>query len=307
MRWSPGDMQALLVPFIWGLNFVVIKAALDEFPPMAFMAIRFAFASIVMITVLYWREGHVSLSRGVWFRLILLGLIGNTLYQVLFISGLAMTTATNSSLLLAATPVVVVLFGSLLGIEHNNWVVRVGVGLAFLGILSVLAAQGLDFSSETLQGDLLTVAAMLNWSAYTLGVRRLGIDVSALRVTTITMVCGTPGLILAGAGTISQVDWSQISVSAWAGLVYSALLALSFAYFLWNNSVQRVGGSRTAIFASSTPLVATSIAWITLDEQPLPLQMLGAGLIILGVLLAQGQIPQLIRAKWVKRGQQGAG
>jgi drug/metabolite transporter (DMT)-like permease len=151
----------------------------------------------------------------------------------------------------------------------------------------VIAASGIEFSADTLWGDLLTVAAVLCWAGYTVGLRTLPAGFTPLRVTTITTIAGLPGLALAGLPGLLATEWSSVAGSAWWALAYATLLSLFVAYILWNRSVKEVGGTRTAIYMCVTPLVAVGAAWAILGERVGPLEGVGAALIIAGVLLAR--------------------
>ncbi len=281
------DLSMLCVVLIWGANFSVVKLALREFPPLAFTGLRFALATALLLLVLRWREGREPLPSGVWWRLVGLGLIGNTLYQTLFIYGLQRTTAANSALLVATSPVLVPTLGALFGIERLRRPVIAGIALAFAGMALVIAARGVALARATLTGDLLMLASAVCWSLYTLGVRSLGGRVSTLRLTALTTLTGTPGLLLLGAPQLMQLDWGAISLTAWLTLAYAVLLALVVAYALWNLSVRKVGGSRTAVYSCAIPLVATLIAWPLLGERPRAVHAAAAVLIIGGVLLTR--------------------
>ncbi len=128
---------------------------------------------------------------------------------------------------------------------------------------------------------------MLCWSVYTLGLRTLGDGFSSLHLTALTMLTGTPGLVLVGWPELLRIDWKDVSLVVWGALAYSSVFALVIAYLLWNNSVRAVGGSRTAVYTCITPIIAALIAWPLLGEQPTLLQAGGAALIIIGVLLAR--------------------
>jgi drug/metabolite transporter (DMT)-like permease len=287
-RVTAQDAGMLLVCLIWGVNFSVTKFALAEIPPLGFTALRFAAGSALLWAVLRWREGPVRVPPGSWPRLLWLGVVGNTLYQVAFVLALAVGTASNTALVIAAVPMTVAVLGGLLGIERTTPRMRWGIALGTLGVVLVVAARGVSFSAGTLRGDLLAVVAVLCWSVYTLGLRGIAPGVSPLGVTTLTTVTGTPGLILVGIPDLIRTDWGSVSGAAWTGLAYSTILSLVLAYFIWNRSVRVVGGSRTAIYMCVTPLVAVTAAWLMLGEQPVPLQAVGAVGIIAGVLLTRG-------------------
>ena len=277
----------LLVVLIWGVNFTVTKGAFARFPPLAFTGVRFALASLLLVPLVRRLEGHDPLPRPVLGRLVVLGVVGNTLYQLGFISGLDRTTASNSALILAAMPSIVALLAVALGFEPLRPKVLGGVLVATVGVVLVVAARGAGFGGSTMAGDLLTLGAVICWAGYTLGLRVLPPGISPLRVTMVTTVAGTPGLVLAGLPEMLGMDWSAVGWQGWAALGYATFLSLLVAYVIWNRSVQVVGPSRTVIYMCLTPLVAVVTAAVFLGERPMPLQAVGAALIIGGVLLTR--------------------
>lgn len=281
------DLGMLLVALIWGVNFSVTKGAFTTFPPLAFTAVRFVLASVMLVVLTSRLEGSGPLPRGALRRLVLLGVVGNTLYQLGFISGLARTTASNSALILASMPSIVALMAAGLRFEPVRPRVLGGVLVATVGVVLVVAARGTGFGGGTLSGDLLTLAAVLCWAGYTLALRFLPAGVSPLRVTLVTTVAGAPGLVLAGLPEIVRMDWGAVGLGGWGALAYSTVLSLVVAYLIWNRSVQVVGPSRTVVYMCLTPLIAVAAAAVLLGERPRPLQGVGALLIISGVVLTR--------------------
>jgi len=282
-----GDLGMITVALIWGLNFSVTKGAFASFPPLAFTAVRFTVASLLLLPLVRRVEGPQTLSRGVLWRLVLLGVVGNTLYQLAFISGLARTTASNSALILASMPSIVALVAAGLGLEPVRPRVLVGVLVASVGVVLVIAARGGGFGGGSLAGDLLSLTAVICWAGYTLGLRRMPDGVSPLRVTAITTVAGAPGLVLAGIPELLATRWDAVGAAGWAALGYATIFSLVVAYLLWNRSVQAVGASRTVVYMCLTPLIAVLGAALLLGERPRPLQGVGAALILGGVVLTR--------------------
>lgn len=284
---SSADASMLLVVAIWGANFAVVKYTLREIPPLSLTATRFAFAAVVLLIILRVREGNLRITRRELFNFAWLGFIGNTIYQVLFIYGLSLTTAANSALLIAVTPALIAVFGHTLGIEPITRRTFGGIMLAFAGIAVIMSSRGAALTRATLTGDALILCASICWAIYTLGVRRTAHGVSPLRITTWTIVTGVPGLLVLGLPSLTQTSWTTISTPAWGGLIYAALFALVIAYLLWNTSVRKVGSSRTSIFSCLIPLVAALVAWGVLGERPTLMQLGGGVLVIAGVLLTR--------------------
>ena len=277
----------LVVCLIWGFNFSVTKLALEEIPPLPFTAVRFLVASALLWLVVRVIEGRQTISGPGLKTLVLLGLLGNTCYQLTFTLGLDRTTATNSALILSTVPTVVAVFAGMLGLERITARIGWGIAIGTLGVVLVIATRGVGFHAGTLLGDLLTVVAVLCWAGYTLGLRRVAPGISPLRVTSITTIAGTPGLVLAGLPGMFDLQWQRVPLMAWGALGYAAVFSLVIAYLLWNRSVKAVGGTRTAVYMCVTPLVAAGGAWLLLGERPHPLQGVGAILIVAGVLLTR--------------------
>jgi drug/metabolite transporter (DMT)-like permease len=277
-------LEMLLVVVIWGGNFSASKLAFGHLPPLAFTAIRFATGSALLWWLLARQEPGQATPPGLWRPLVLLGLVGNTLYQLCFIVGLSRTTATNTSLILSAMPTVVTVAAGWLGMERTTTRQRWALGLATLGVVIVVGARGFGASEGDWVGDFLILAAVAFWTGYTLGLRRLSGQISALRLTAWTMITGTPGLVLAGLPSLAKVEWSRVSPAAWGGLAYSTLLSLVTAYILWSRAVQAIGASRAALYTCLTPLVATLIAMVVLGEHPTAAHLVGGGLIVAGVV-----------------------
>ncbi len=283
------DLGMLTVCLIWGLNFSITKLALAQIPPLPFTAVRFLVSSLLLWLVLRITEGPIRLTGRPLRLLIGLGLLGNTCYQLVFTLGLDRTTATNSALILSTVPTVVALFAGVLGLERITSRMSVGIALGTIGVVIVIATQGVGFSTATIVGDVLTVLAVLCWAGYTVGLRAVPAGVSSLQVTTVTTLAGTPGLVLAGVPGMIELDWKAVNLESWAGLGYAAVLSLVVAYLLWNRSVKAVGGTRTAIYMCVTPLFAVAGAWLLLGERPHPLQGIGAVLIVVGVLMTRSE------------------
>jgi drug/metabolite transporter (DMT)-like permease len=281
------DLGMLLVCLIWGLNFSITKLALEQIPPLPFTAVRFVISSLLLWLILRMVEGPVRLTPQSLKILVLLGLLGNTCYQLAFTLGLDLTAATNSALILSTVPTVVAVLAGALGLERITGRMWSGIVLGTIGVVLVIATRGVGFRMGTLLGDILTVVAVLCWAGYTVGLRKVQPGITPLRVTTITTIAGTPGLLLAGIPGMVRLDWGGVELKAWLGLAYAAVLSLVVAYLLWNRSVKAVGGTRTAIYMCVTPLFAVAGAWLLLGERPHPLQGVGAVLIVIGVLLTR--------------------
>ncbi len=288
---TEGGLATLAI--IWGVNFPLIKVALEELSPLAFNALRFPLAAGFLVLLMRLTRGIHWPNPGDRLRVVGLGLLGNVVYQLLFIFGLAWTSAGNASLPLSTTPVWTALLSTAVGHERLASRVWLGIGAAVGGMLLVVSGgDGFSFGSETLRGDLLMILASMTWAAYTVGGRPLIQRYGAMAVTSWTLWAGATGLVLIGIPAVLRTDFGSVSLASWGALVYAGILAISVAYALWNRGVRRLGNARTAIYSNTVPVVALLAAWIGLGEVPTTPQIVGAVVILSGLTLARTGRPR---------------
>ena len=283
------DLGMLGAVLAWGLNFVVVKYALLEMEPLAFNGLRFLLGSGFMALTTYLWEGDLSVKRRDVGRFLITGIVGNTIYQILFIYGLNYTTAGNSSLLVATNPIFVALISGLLRLEKISKGMWLGIILSFTGMVIVIAngPSGLSLGSETIRGDALTLVAGLCWAVYAVLARPLTQRYSSLKVSTFCMLAGTPGLLLAGIPSLVNQDWAGISWRGWGGLVYSFLFSISLAYIAYTKAIGTLGNARTGIYSNLVPVIAMIAAALFLGDALNPWQVVGAVVILTGVYLTR--------------------
>jgi drug/metabolite transporter (DMT)-like permease len=298
-RFGNTDLLLLLMTLVWGANFTAIKYSIEDLLPLSFNGLRFAIASVVMLAVALATGHNLKVAKGDGWRMFGLGLLANTFYQTVFIVGMAHTRAGNAALILSTTPLVTAIIGRMLKQEYFTKRGVFGLALAFGGVLLIILSGHKEVSlRETLLGDSLLVVATLFWSLYTVGSKRLINIYGSMKTTTIMMTTGTPVLLLVCAPSLLRQDWSRVRPIAWAGLIYSALLAIALAYIIWNHGVRRIGSTRTAIYSNITPIVAMLIAWPALGEVPTLGQLAGAVVIFAGIYLVRrgmiASVPEVI-------------
>lgn len=278
----------LLMVVIWGANFSVAKVALATVPPLAFNALRFPFAALAVLVLLRLR-GPIPLPEPADVsRIVVLGLLGNVLYQQFFIFGLHHTNAGIASVLLAGTPILTALVSAALGHERVRPRAWIGVAATFFGILLVVRQNGaMTDGGGTMVGGLLMIGASVAWAAYTVGARPLLARYGALRVTAWTLWVGTTMIVLIGLPQALSLPRSTFTPEVWLAVLYAGALSIGIAYMIWYNGVRVIGNTRTAAYSNMVPVVALAVAWLWLGEVPSAGELLGSGIIIGGVTLAQ--------------------
>ena len=280
------DLLLVLMVVIWGSNFTVVKIALRDFPELAFNAMRMVVGSMIFLGAMHLSRTRVALSRADWRRLVLLGIVGHFLYQFCFVGGLKRTSVGNSSLIVGASPVLIAVLSSLAGHERVPPLRWIGVFLALIGLYFVVGHRA-DWSASLWLGDTLMIVSMLCWATYSVAAQPLLKRHSPLFVTGISFVIGTTFYVLTTAPVLITVSWSSISRTGWILMVLSAALALNLAYLIWYTGVQKLGGTRTAVYSYLTPIVAMLVASFWLGEPISGNQMVGAGAILTGLAVTR--------------------
>lgn len=288
---SPAIAELLLLgaAMMWGVNFVVVKAALSQFQPHVFNSMRFVLAIVAMVAVMRYKAISIRPFSRQTSLLMLAGLLHTSFYQILFIEGIARTTASNSAMILAATPATVAVMGHVIGSEkivRHTWA---GIALAFGGLYLIIRASNQNFSlrDASFLGDVLVLCAMLLWAAYTAWARQLMQRFSVMEVTALSTIYGAVPLVLWSIPDLFVQQWQAVTIAGWGGVVYSGMFSITIAYFIWNASVQRVGAARTAIFSNLIPVFAVITGVVFLDETVSEVQLLGAVCVIAGIVLAR--------------------
>jgi drug/metabolite transporter (DMT)-like permease len=292
------DALMLLAVVMWGINFSLIKIALRELTPGGFNGLRLLVTAVIFLVLLALSgEGFRLEKKDAW-KLLLIGVAGNTLYQIFFIRGVSLTSASNTSLILSMSPIFVALMSAALGIERIHWAAWLGILISFSGLYLIIAGQngGLHFSAESFKGDLSIFFGTILWALYTVFSKPFLEKLSPLKFSAITVSLGVLFYLPLTAGDILAIPWARVSWKAWAFIVLSSLFGFVFGYIFWYYSVKKVGNAKTAIYSNLTPVFTAVFAVFLLGDRIRSVQVLGAAIILTGVYLTRAGYRFFIRS-----------
>jgi drug/metabolite transporter (DMT)-like permease len=288
-RLGPTDFFMLLAVLFWAVNFSFVKIALREFSPHRFNGPRLALASVLLLVFLWKKEGGISLDRADAWKVLILGIVGNTFYQLLFINGISLTTASSTSLIMTMTPIFIALMSAIFIRERIHWAGWAGIFMSFFGLYLVVFSRG-SFSpllGQNLKGNLLILLGNLCWAAYTVFSKPLLDKMSPLKLTTLTLAIGSLFYLPFTAKNMLRQPWVSLSSQSWAAFFYSSIFAIAVSYVIWYSSVRRVGNTKTGIYNNITPIFTVFFAHLFLRESISVRQVVGALIILLGFYLTR--------------------
>ena len=272
---------------IWGANFVVVKYATNIFSPEAFTGLRVVVAAVFLVMFALARGGF-SLSRSDVIRLLLLGVIGNGVYQLLFVHGVARTRAGNASLIVGAAPAFIALAARARGMERVKRMTLVGIALSVIGVALVIAGSATSSNGQTtLLGSLLVFLGVLSWTLYTILLQPYTKRIDVIQLSAVTLVGGAVPLLVVSMPALAATDWAGVGSGGWLAVFYSSVISMGVAYFFWYRGLRVLGPTRTAVYSNLQPIVALLVAWAFLGEIPTIFQGVGAVTIIAGVFLTR--------------------
>ncbi len=275
----------LAVQAFFGSLPVVGKVVLTVIPPISVVGFRVGITALVLAVVQVIR-GRVWLrEKGDYWRLAVLSLFGVTFNQLLFIKGLSMTKASNTSLLAVTIPIFALTVGSFAGMEKLRPVKIVGIVLAAAGVVFLIDPRNASFSSQTTIGDMLVILNSLSYGIYVATSKSVVMRNGAFRSIMWIFVFAAIVCVPLGAYSFSAVDAASVEPTIWLSILYIAIFATTAPYLLNAWALARVNPSTVAVFVYLQPLIGFLLAVAFLGEHVDFKFIIAACLIFAGVFL----------------------
>lgn len=280
-------LLALCVVVAWGVNFVVIKLGLQGMPPFLLAGLRFSL--VAFPAIFFVRRPPIPLR---W--LVVYGMtISFGQFAFLFLAIKLGMPAGLASLVLQAQAFFTLLLGALLLAEKLRWNHIVGIIIATLGMFMLATAgmEGQTSAGITLTTMMLTLSAALSWGLGNITnkiiMRNRSVPIMSLVVWS-ALVPVIPffacSLLFDGEAAIVN-SLLHIGLQTVLALFYLAFVATIVGYAIWGNLLSRYETWRVVPLSLLVPVVGIVTAALVLDEHLSGQQMLGAAVIILGLLV----------------------
>lgn len=271
-----------LVQLIFSSFHVIGKAVLARLSPLALAGIRVMVAVPIFLSL----SSIIDRYRPSWrqqLRLALLGCFGVFGNQLLFISGLARTSATNAAILMPAIPAFTVLVGAVLRIERVTARRLIGVGLVMAGALVLLRPHRFDPSQGTVLGNLLVLANCFSYATFLVLQRPLHRQLPWLTMIAWAYLWGGGGVLAVTWPDLLAIPLAQIPSVVWAGVAYTALVPTVLGYMLNTWAVRRSSAVTAAAYTTLQPLFSSALAALLLGERLGMVELFAFVLIVAGL------------------------
>ena len=268
------------------------KPLLTVWPVFLLAWLRFGIGALAMLGWLRRPANEAALTPATHKLLFLSALLGNFLFSICMLYGVALSSATAAGVIMSAIPAAVALLGWLWLKERLSPRVALATALAVGGI-ALMSATGSTQSpasgSQALPGPLghvLLVVAVLCEAAYAVMGKRLTGELSARRITAVINLWGLVLMTPLGLWSALHFEWTSVPLWAWALLLFYGLAASVWSVWLWMSGLRRVSASQAGVFTVMLPISACLVGLLALGEALAPAQWLAMLMGLAAVVLA---------------------
>lgn len=275
--WLSDILLTALAPMSWGTTYVVATELLPPNHPLLVASLRSLPIGILLIA---WLR---QLPKGIWWwRILLLGSLNIGIFQALLFIAAYRLPGGVAATVTSIQPLLVIWFAWILLHEKPS---KLSVGVAIAGFVGV----GLLVLSPAARLDGIGILAALAGAA-TMGlgivlVKRWKRPVSLLVFTAWQLAVG--GIVLLPIALVIEGPFTQISTPNLLGFTYLGVVGTGIAYALWFRGIDKLKVSAVSYLGLLSPVVATLLGFVLLDQTFTPIQQIGFAIVLISVLIGQ--------------------
>jgi drug/metabolite transporter (DMT)-like permease len=277
-----------LTVLFWSGNFILGRGIRELIPPVSLNFWRWVGALIILLPFglpRIWRQRLLLLAH--WKTVALMSVPAIVIFNAFIYNALQATTAINTTLVNAMTPIFIVLIAWLFVGEQLRKRQLAGVIISFFGLMFIVTrGEWSVLKHVTLSSsDLWTLGAAFSWASYSVMLRKRPKAMDPIAFLT----------MLVGFGLVLSLPWYLWELNSKGGfyltsetiasMAYVALFPSVLSFIFWNSAVLKVGANRAGIFIHLMPVFSIVLAIAFLGERLRAFHVLGIALIFSGIVL----------------------
>lgn len=286
-------MAVATTVLIWGIQFPVAKGAYAAVDGFSMTLVRYGFAVLVLVLLLWWHEGQAGLLlEGQGLRIALAGGLGVAGSALLTFVGLSMTRPEIAAIIASLQPSMAAIADWLVSRRRPPGITVACITVAFAGTFVVITRGGALLTAPALAGEtellgnVLVLLGSIAFVAYSLTIQELPAW-SALRVSTLTIAAAVVTIsaawAVAHASGATRVDMAVLPAVAWR-LFYISALGVVVAMFLWSAGVKRIGVVNAMLLLNLMPVITFALRFF--EGAEFDVSELTGAVIVVGALFA---------------------
>jgi len=282
-----GMIYVLAAITAWGTYFPFAKLILLKLSPIVFLVFRLGIGAMVLLAMCLFLRKSLTTRRSDLVIILIAGGIGIVLHQLVQVTGLKHTTATNTGWILTLIPPVTGLLGWMVLKERVALKQIAGLFVAMIGVV-FFVSNGKPTTLSLVQniGDVLALTSVVTWSTYTVITKSRLSTYDPMPVSATQMVLGFVVFLLIGSTEIPQ-EIPVLSRQDWLIVILIGIVPSGLAYYWWNAGLKRLSAVNTSTFLFIEAIVASIVGFVLLGEQFTLPMIIAAVIIIIGVWITQ--------------------
>lgn len=280
----PAYLSVLAANIIFGLNYVIAKGIMPHWlEPRAVIFLR-----VVGAGSIFWIVSSITKKEKVapsdrW-RLIVGGIFGVTINQIMFFEGLNLTTPINASIIMVAVPILVLIMSHFIIGDKITLMKAIGIVLAFSGAVFLILENGrLSLSSDTVLGNIFMLINAASYGLYLVLIKPLMLKYNAFTVMKWVFTYGFVFVFPLSIQTVLHSDFTVIPFSIWLSIGFVVIFTTVLAYFFNNYSLTKISPSSNSSFIYMQPFIAAIFAVLIGADQLNYHEIIAAAFIFVGV------------------------
>ena len=284
----------ILATLFWSGNFIVGKAAsLFEIPPFTLNFYRWTFAWLILapftLKEILQKKNYILENIKL---ILILGITSITVFNSIVYYSLNFTQVISGVLMISTIPVMIIFFCWILKIEKTNFYQILGVIFSLLGVAVIVTKADLGklFSLNFNKGDLWMVVAMFSWAMYSALLKKKKFDLTHISFLQTIITAGLILLLPAYLIEIALGYKLNVNLPFVLTLSYVVLFPGLASFFFWIKGISIIGSNRSGIFLHLMPIFSTVMAILIFNEKFMNFHLIGATLIITGIVLSSKKV-----------------
>tara|TARA_Y100001949_G_scaffold149367_1_gene134035 strand:- start:249 stop:1145 length:897 start_codon:yes stop_codon:yes gene_type:complete len=280
----------ILATLFWSGNFIVGKAAsLFEIPPFTLNFYRWTFAWLILapftLKEIFKKKSYILNNIKL---ILILGITSITVFNSIVYYSLNFTQVISGVLMISTIPVMIIFFCWVFKIEKTNFYQILGVFFSLMGVVVIVTNADINklLNLNFNKGDLWMVVAMFSWAMYSALLRKKKFKLSQISLLQTIISAGLILLLPAYLIEMALGYRANIHLPFILTLTYVVLFPGLASFFFWIKGISIIGSNRSGIFLHLMPIFSTIMAMLIFKEKFMTFHLIGAILIITGIILS---------------------
>ncbi|NHI90765.1 MAG: DMT family transporter [Candidatus Thorarchaeota archaeon] len=291
-RASLAYLAIIITTVLWSSSLIFAKLIFAEVGPIVFVALRYTLACpfLLVVTLQHKKKQTIQDVKNNWKILLVAGLSGPFISQILQYVGLNLTTASDALLLMNLTPIFAVMLASPILSEKITFEKVLGLTLATVGAILIVANTTPEFTAVgiwRLVGDLVVIVSTVFFAINGIAGKIAMKSVDAISTTFYSTLFVVPFIWISAILLDNVMVLFTMSLQAWIIVLWVGIVNTAIAFILYYESMKNIEASLVQIMLNLIAVWGVLMSVFVLDETVTYLQILGGAVTIVGVVIAQ--------------------